>query len=97
MRVADLTSRGRSGCSPDQLLIRTDRQTDRVEFFCCHVPDDGFGEHEARDAVEGQGSVIGLRAMMMRDGRRSARSPCRVNYVCERRAVVATCDSLRRE
>ena len=62
-RNADLRIRGRPCCSPDQLLVRADRETHRVELFCCDLPDDGSGEHKARDAVEGQGSVIRLPAI----------------------------------
>ena len=96
-RNADLRIRGRPCCSPDQLLVRADRETHRVEFFRCHLPNDGSREHEARDAVEGQGSVIRLRAITIGDGR-SARLSDVLLFAdqCKQPPAITACDSVKR-
>ncbi len=58
--IPHLSIRGRACCPPDRLQVRVDGQARRVERVRGLIPDDGRGEHEARDVAEGPGPVIGI-------------------------------------
>ena len=52
-----INRRGRPGCTTVEVLVRANRQANRVELLGGELSYYGGGEHEAGDAVEGEGVI----------------------------------------